>query len=68
MHRCSGIHNNARQWAGILKSKGYAVILPDSFAIESVIKTCDSASKRKKSKKLVRISRKLRKIEIHTAL
>jgi len=68
MHGCAGIGKTPRQWGKILSSKGYAVIVPDSFAIEGVVQSCNTKTKKKKSKKLARLSHKVRKMEIHVAL
>jgi dienelactone hydrolase len=68
MHGCTGIGKTPREWGRILSSKGYAVIVPDSFAIEGVVQSCDTVKKSKKSKKLTKLSRKVRKMEIRIAL
>lgn len=44
MHGCSGIQQHETQWAQFLKSQGYIVVLPDSFAMPGRIMNCDSSS------------------------
>ena len=44
MHGCSGIQQHETQWAHFLKSQGYIVVLPDSFAIPGRVMNCDSSS------------------------
>jgi dienelactone hydrolase len=44
MHGCSGIYEG--DWASFFKSKGYVVVMPDSFAIPNRKSNCDTKTKK----------------------
>jgi len=44
LHGCGGINDDERQWANFLKSEGFIVVLPNSFAMKNRVKNCDSNS------------------------
>lgn len=44
MHGCSGINDHERTWANYLKSNGFIVVLPDSFAIPNRVVNCASSA------------------------
>lgn len=44
MHGCGGIQQHEGQWAQFLKSQGYIVVLPNSYAIPGRVMNCDPRS------------------------
>lgn len=44
LHGCSGITDDTREWGRILKSLGFLVIIPDSFAIPGRKSNCDPSN------------------------
>lgn len=44
MHGCAGIGQEENHWSSLLKSNGFIVVLPDSFAIPGRISNCSPAA------------------------
>lgn len=44
MHGCGGIGEHEKKWADFLKSEGFVVVLPDSFAIPNRKRNCDPSN------------------------